>query len=642
MSGIYGYFSLDGRPVDSGTLEGMSEAMAYWGPDGGGLWHEGNVGLGQLMRHATPESMQERLPRRDSDSGIVITAAARLDNREELLTRLAVAEGLHAAVSDGELILRAYKKWGEDCVLHLRGDFAFAIWEARERRLFLAQCPCGVSSLYYHANPRRFAFASCVKALLAVPEMPRRPNLLRVAQVLTACSGRGNLCGYEGIVRLEPGHTLTIRADGQIRKRRYWFPETLAPLDLKSDEEYVEAFREQFTRAVRVRMRGVRAVGGTLSGGLDSGSVCALAARELRAEGRRLAAFCSVPLHKIEFELPGLFLDEQPLVEANRAHFGNLDVQYVRGERISPLAGFARVLEICDEPGHGAVNHFWIVDLLEQARARGIGVLLTGQFGNGGVSWTGWPESLWPDLLHGRWRGLWGRAKELQPTAALVVRRHLLRPILLPLRESWRHRKGNWQEPWLNYSAIRAEFARGLNLRERMQDMGHNPGFSFPDPRQERLAVMNLSETPVGSGWAELGAAYGLDVRDPTMDPELIEFCLRVPNRQFYHRGQTRWLLRRAMDGLLPDAVRLNPKRGKQAMDIGYRIRASAHEFREVFEQIERSGLANEVVDVPRLRQALDSLQNGINAQNTMECVTLITRGTMAGMFLLRFDSPVN
>ena len=96
------------------------------------------------------------------------------------------------------------------------------------------------------------------------------------------------------------------------------------------------------------------------------------------------------------------------------------------------------------------------------------------------------------------------------------------------------------------------------------------------------------------------------------------------------------------MDGLLPDAVRLNPKRGKQAMDIGYRIRASAHEFREVFEQIERSGLANEVVDVPRLRQALDSLQNGINAQNTMECVTLITRGTMAGMFLLRFDSPVN
>lgn len=561
----------------------------------------------------------------------------RLYHRAGLVAALSLQPAATAAVSDSELTWRAWKNWGPECVHHLRGDWLFAVWTPSTRRLFLAQSAFGNTALYYHCTPHAICVGSSLKELLSLPGVPKRPNLLRVAQVVTSWSTDGISTGYEDIFRLPPAHTLTAQ-NGKVTTQRYWFPENLPPLALRSDKEYVEAFLAVYDRAVLTRLRGDRPVGGTLSGGLDSGSVCALAARELRRSGQRLPVFASVPLHTVDYDRPRSFHDESPFVEADRAHFGNVDVHYVRAEEVSPLAGSRTLLELLDEPSHSPGNFFWLAAIFARAQAMGLGVLLTGQNGNGSISYTGHPADAWRCLATGNLgllaRNLPRSTSEFWP----ALKRHWLVPPLHAWRR-WRKRQQPLAtEPWLAYSAIRPEFARSLKLGERMQEAGHDPRFIMGDRRAERLGTLRLGYNVVGSIWAAVSQGYGIEVRDPTSDEDVVEFCLRVPEEQYCVRGQYRSLIRRAMKGLLPDVVRLNERRGKQAEDLAYRIRAEKAAWVEALEGLERSPLAREVLDLPRMRRLLDSLDAGITREKTDQCGMVLARGLMAGEFLRRFD----
>ena len=561
----------------------------------------------------------------------------RLFHRADLGSELSLSTSATAAATDHELIWRAWRKWGPECVHHLHGDWVFAVWDSSARRLFLAQSAFGNTALYYHCTPHAICVGSSLKELLSLPEVPQRPNLLRVAQVVTSWPTDGTSTGYEGIFRLPPAHTLTAQ-DGKVTTKRYWFPENLPPLALRSEEEYTEAFLAVYDRAVLARLQGGRPVGGTLSGGLDSGSVCALAARELRHSGQRLPVFASVPLHAVEYGRPRSFHDESPYVEANRAYMGNVDVHYIRAEEVSPLAGTRRMLELLDEPSHSPGNFYWIAALLARAQTLGLGVLLTGQNGNATVSYTGHPANAWRNLATGHWsllaRNLPCSREELWP----AFKRHWLVP---PLHawQKWRKRQQLVNtESWQGYSALRPEFAHSLRLTEQMQEAGHDPRFIYKDRREERLVTLRLGYNTVGFIWSAIGAGYGIEVRDPTMDEAVVEFCLRVPEEQYCVRGQYRSLIRRAMKGLLPDVVRLNEKRGKQAEDLAYRIRATKGEWIEALAGLEKSALAREALDLPRMRRLLDSLDQGITREKTDQCMMVLTRGVMAGEFLRRFD----
>jgi asparagine synthase (glutamine-hydrolysing) len=154
----------------------MKQAMAYWGPDGSEMWSEGAIGLGHLLLYNTPESLYESLPLRDGAGTLILTAGARLDNRAELFRALNIHPNEQAKMPDSALILKAYQKWGTDCPAHLLGDWAFALWDARQQRLFMARDHYGVTGLYYYRDRRRFFFASSLKGLLALPDLPCRLN----------------------------------------------------------------------------------------------------------------------------------------------------------------------------------------------------------------------------------------------------------------------------------------------------------------------------------------------------------------------------------------------------------------------------------------------------------------------------------
>ena len=657
MSGIFGRLNLAGQPVAPEVLEDMRKSMAYWGPDGSGIWHHQNIGLGHLRLRNTPEAGGDSLRHSEASRGVVLSAHARLDNRGSLVAELARSGERSEQIPDSELILRAYLRWGEGCVDQLLGDWAFGLWDAPERKLLLARDHHGISSVYYCRQTRFLAFASSLKGILALRDVPRRPNLLHIAHVLAAWLGDGAQTGYEEVFQLPAAHLLTVTA-GQVVVRRYWDPSTIAPLRLGSDREYLEAFLEIYDEAVRCRLRaperqnpGIDAgsgaaqpfagvVGATLSGGLDSSSVCALAARELRSRDQRLPVFTSVPAFSTAgAEAPNRFGDETPFVEANRQFMGNVDVQYIRARTVSPMAGMEHALALHEQPAYAPGNLFWIQALLETAQRGGVRILLTGQGGNATISWTGGMQNFWPLVLTGRWRDLWRNSKGMEPDLLRALKRHLV----LPLVQPWRDQKVRWQNrhapPWDKYSAINPRFAQSLDLRGRMLAAGHDPHFlKRLEPKADQLKLIRPGRNELGAIWAETGAGYGMEVRDPTFDKRLIEFCLAVPASQYRVGGQNRALIRRSMAGLLPDVVRLNTRVGCQGADLGHRLLATLPEVRAVMARLERSALAREVLDLPKMNRVLQALQSEVNAETTRQCHNILMRGMMAGLFLLRHE----
>ena len=139
MSAIVGLYNRDGKPVDEVAVSRMLDSLAHRGPDGAGVWNKGSIGLGHRMLWTTPESLQEKLPLMSQTGDLVLTADARIDNRDELISRLGLTDHPSGEIADSQLILAAYEKWGEDCAEKLLGDFAFAIWDARQAEAFLCQ-----------------------------------------------------------------------------------------------------------------------------------------------------------------------------------------------------------------------------------------------------------------------------------------------------------------------------------------------------------------------------------------------------------------------------------------------------------------------------------------------------------------------
>lgn len=272
MSAIAGIYYLDGQPVDPADLGRMLETLAHRGSDRVGVWSEGHIGFGHRMLWTTPESLQEQLPLVNQTGDLAIAADARIDNRDELIAALGLMDRPSDKITDSQLILAAYEKWGDRCPEKLLGDFAFAIWDGRSQRLFCARAPMGVKPFYYYRSSRLFVFASEIKALLCLVEVPRLLNELKVAYHLALLFEDQAITFYQNIWRLLAAHSITIGCE-ETQIRRYWSSDPTREVRLHSDQEYAEAFREIFTEAVRCRLRSAFPVGSTLSGGLDSSSI---------------------------------------------------------------------------------------------------------------------------------------------------------------------------------------------------------------------------------------------------------------------------------------------------------------------------------------------------------------------------------
>ncbi len=646
MSGIFGILQRDGAPLEPTALETMQAAMSDWGADRDGVWQAGSIGLGQVLFFNSPEAYLERQPCVDPGGDLVFTVAARVDNRSELLASLAIDSQL-STVSDGDLIRQAYRRWGEDCVTHIYGDWAFAAWQPTRQQLFLARDHFGITALYYYVDPRVFAFASSRQALLALNLVPIELDELYLAQVLIAWSAyQGERTIHTPIRRLPPAHCLTVTSE-KFTVRQYWRLEDTPLLRLRHREDYVEAFCEVFDEAVRARLRtpdrvsaSERAESATpassthsetdcqiavsLSGGLDSSSVTATAARFLRNADQHLIALTSVPLSDTKHYVgTRRFGDELAFAEATARFAGNVILQPITAASISPIQAIRRTLHIHNEPCHAAGNFYWMLEVRQAARAQGCRVLLNGQVGNASVSWRGsaFSQSLAFQLRQLGWRQ-WSKER--------------LKRSMSPNLYAVLQRRRTIHSDWYRATAIQPDFARRLNLAERRLD--------DPDERPARTPLEQRSFIMPGRSFggalhAQLGAAYGLEVRDPTGDARVLAFTFSVPDHIFIdpETGLDRWLIREAMKDRLPNEVRLNRRRGQQAGDLVPRLRACAGEVETALDELAH-GPAAAYVDVPYMRNVWQLVQTQDTPEAFHKAITILTRGIMAGLFVNGFQ----
>ena len=210
MSGIAVIYNLDGRPADGLLLDRMLSAIAHRGPDGMGRWIGGPVAIGHAMLHTTPESTRERQPL--CEDGLCLTFDGRVDNREELAAAFKDAGIGLKGDGDAELVLRAYQLWGDESPRRILGDFAYALWDGRIRRLLCARDPMGVKPLYYHIGPGFFLCGSELHQLLQDPRVRRAPNEPMVAEYLLGAFSTREDTLFSGLMRLAGGDLLVVRA----------------------------------------------------------------------------------------------------------------------------------------------------------------------------------------------------------------------------------------------------------------------------------------------------------------------------------------------------------------------------------------------------------------------------------------------
>lgn len=640
MSGFCGELSLAGDRVAPEDLAAMDSAMSYWGPGAASRWQEGPIALGARLLRVTSGDAFGVQPLIEPD--LVLVGRVRLDGREEIGRALCLDGADLGALPDSQLLARAWRRWGEACALHLHGDWVCAIWDRKRRSLWLGRDAAGNTGLYYWGDALRLVFSTSLKALLAHPAVPHQPSAYQIARQLAVVMdpAEETATSYAGVRRLPGGHALRCGPSG-VEPYEWWRPEALGELDWAREQDYHDAFRELYGAAVADRLRKASGpVALMLSAGLDSGSVAALAAAQLAAQGERLLAYTAVPRFNLDGAPANRLGDERALAQAAADHVGNTEFIPVASEQAGVVASIERMLAVRDQPGHAAANDYWVLDILRAARDRGVRILLTGQGGNATVSWAG-AGNLWPTLRGGDWFALISAFRESEVGVWLTLKRQILKPVLGPVRDAFTRLRHPGRTPWAGYSAVNPHFAADIDLYGRMRAAGHDPFLGgvhhARHPLIARFRLGRLASAHLGATWMEIGAAHQLDVRDPTRDRRLIEFCWRVPDRVFWARGVQRGLIRKGMPGCLPDAVLHSRRKGLQAADIGYRVLAERGAVTAALDRIDAHPLARAWLDVPRMRSVLDALDGGVTPESTRCASTILLRGLGVGLFLTRF-----
>jgi asparagine synthase (glutamine-hydrolysing) len=590
MSVIFGLFYRDSRSV-SDELETMYAGMNHFPQEKHAYSVQGNCGFGHILTYNTPEAVNESMPKWMGTAQLLFVAEGRIDNREELFGLLGVPAGEQEDIPDGDLMLKAYLKWGEDCVDRFAGKWSLAAFHVDKQRLFLARDKWDYTAINYYTDEKVFAFSTAEKGLLPLPFIKKEIDEIKIARLLVVWPGDFDKSYIKGLKHLLPSHTLSITREKE-ELHRYW---NYADIEVRGGlklEDYVENLLDNFNKAVEYRLRSYRPVAATLSGGMDSGSVCVLAAGQQAKQGMRLKTYSHVPLFAPSNTLSERqFGDEQPFIKAVVEAAGNIDPEFLNSAGISPLEGIREAIRLYGSPFHGAINAYWMVDIFKTAANENYGTMLMGEFGNSTISWTGIEDALPPGEIFKRY-GIKGLAK-----------RKLLKPVLYgntPFAHIYK-RMVFGKRPWEGRSYCTRAFEESLNLAQRIKESGFDPTFTkySPNPKSQAVRIFDLNVSRLLFG-STIGCETGIELRDPTGDPRVIESALAIPNEMFLG-PMNKWILRTMMKDRLPDVVRLNTKNGKQSADVPARLYAHRNEMDRIFAEMEASGFGR-IADMERIQ----------------------------------------
>ena len=580
MCGIAGILHPEGRrTVDVRLLKAMATAMVHRGPDDHGIFQTGTVGLVH-RRLSIVDLTTGHQPMPNEDGSVHIVFNGEIYNHAGYRSGLEARGHVFATHSDTEVIVHLYEDYGVGCVEYLRGMFAFAIWDQRKRELFIARDRLGVKPLYYvHTDDGSLFFASEIKALLAANAHRPELNIAALPDYLANHATCDDTTLFAGVRRLPAGHTLRWK-DGKVEIKRYWDvnPGDTGEGNSRAVANYVAEWRELFRTSVKLRLMSDVPLGMFLSGGIDSSAIAAVMS-QMVAE--------PIKTFSVAFNVP----------EANELDYARIVAQAFRTDHHEVLlepSEFAAALPHLiwheDEPlGHSASVPLYFVSQLAQ---RHVKVVLTGEGSD--------------ELLAGYYRY---RTTLLNLSAGRVYHRfstdgirRLVRGVVAGLAPDSLARKLQrtflWRSPDIdalyfdNFAVFTREMQRNLfskDLRGQLERVNPYSGmlryFDAPSSASllQRMLYADLKTYlhELLMKQDQMSMAASIESRVPFLDHKLVEFSTALPDRLKLRGWTTKYVLREAMKGLLPESIL---RRGKMGFPVPLR-RWFRGEFRPLLEE---------------------------------------------------------
>lgn len=605
MCGIAGIAFADAtRPIERDRLEAMSTAIHHRGPDGCGIFRAPGVGLAH-RRLSIIDLEGGRQPLGNEDGTVQVVFNGEIYNYRELRSQLMARGHRFATHSDTEVLVHLYEEVGDRLVEQLRGMFAFALWDERSSRLLLARDRLGIKPLYYRQDNEKLLFASELKALLAYGDIEREIDPASLEDYLAYGMVSGTRTIFRGIHKLAPGHTLSVDPDHwRVEPRRYWRLE-FAPDSSLSSEQWSARVRAKLEETVEKHLIADVPVGAFLSGGIDSSVITALAA--LRSQR---------PIQTFSIGFSDSANDELPFARETAARYGTQHVEeVVSADAVSLLD------QLCwhyDEPlaDSSAIPTM----LVSRLAAQHVKVVLSGDGGDeafGGYS--RYVHDLREAGLRQRLPG-WFQRGVLAPVAGVWPQadwlprwlrgKSMLTNLSLSNAAAYANTISTCRQP-LRRALLSDDMARQLQ--------GHQPGNriaeSYLHGGQDPLASMISADVAsllpddylVKVDRASM--AFGLEVRPPLLDHELLELTARIPSSLKIRQGQTKWIFKHACRDLLPPSLLTRPKQGFEApVDVWLR-----GPLRELFHEVVLSGNtpAAEWLNLVKVRSAYEQHRTG-------------------------------
>lgn len=587
MCGICGILNYDNSPTDRGVLASMLGTIRHRGPDECGLFVRDQVGLGHA-RLSIIDLSGGRQPMPSGDESVWISFNGEIFNYLELRQDLIRKGHTFRTNSDTEVILRLYQEEGEECVHKLNGQWAFAIWDAREKKLFLSRDRLGVRPLFYTETGHSFLFGSEIKAILAHPAAKRQLDLPALGQVFTFWHTLPPRTAFEGILELPPGHSLIVN-EGKVRVWPYWRLDlsrnSISSQDVVGHEqEYAERLGELLVDATRLRLRADVPVGAYLSGGLDSSVITAI-----------VRNFSNNPLKTFSVAFEDSEFDESPYQQQVVSHL-KTDHREVRCTHDEIGRVFPDVVWHAEKPlMRTAPAPMYLLSRL--VRESGFKVVLTGE---------GSDEVLggYDIFKETKIRRFWG----MQPDSQ---RRPLLLRKLYPymqnlqgqsqayLKMFFRARPEDLQSPFFSHlprwemtaklalffsDAVKSELG-GLQPYAELEDqlpLSYQAWDSFSRAQYLETAYL-LPGYILSSQGDRVAMAHSVEGRFPFLDYRLVEFASALPPILKMRGLNEKHLLKRFASSLLPASVVRRTKQPYRAPEINSFFDLSKGRFRHEY-----------------------------------------------------------
>jgi len=547
MCGIVGLWNFSRQPVSPFMLRRFTDTLAHRGPDGSDIFidEEAGLGLGHRRLAIIDTSDGGRQPM-SLEGRYWAVFNGEIYNFVELRKELEGYGHRFKTDSDTEVILASYDQWGEECQLRFNGMWALAIWDARDRKLFLSRDRFGVKPLLYHYDGRRFAFASEMKAFLALDRFRLEFDVPVVAAALsdpTLVEGMETTL-LQGVKRLPGGHSLVLAQTGSLMIRRWWH--TLEHLETvpRRYADQTARYRELFLDACRIRMRSDVPIGTALSGGLDSSSVlCGMS--QIRNSGDQTDRMAADWQRAFIGSYPGKAIDERVYADQVIERTGARPI-YCEMNAGMYLENFHEILFQYEELSDIHLGPWYVH---KKQREQGVVVTIDGHGGDealGGYTWH--VSAAMQDALTNPLR-LIQLASILNGMGVTVDAQSLPRVLKRLGGHAFRRSGGNSKGSWL--AATPARFHSSVMEADL-------PSLKARDSLFKQLYIdFHFTHLPTNlRDFDRLSMAHGVEVRAPFMDWRLVCFTFSLPSDRKIGGGYTKKILRDAMQGILPEGIR--------------------------------------------------------------------------------------